>query len=1150
MSGKRSRALTDGLDPNGSGSNSRNKRPRQSESEGSDQSSDDERSNAASGSDSSDDEGEHMREREIRATQQVQKEHRATADRENVATDSGIIEEIQCINFMCHEHLTVTLGPLINFIIGHNGSGKSAVLTALTICLGGKATATNRAQNLKSLIKEGKDHASVTVKIKNQGPLAYKPAQYGDSIIVERHFSRSGTSGFKLKNVNNKLVTNKKAELEDILDAFSMQIDNPMNVLTQDMARQFLNHSTPKDKYKFFLQGTQLENLNRDYQQIEQSLEVMNTKAEVKEADLTTLRREMEALEKKARKAASLQTMRDKETEFARQAAWATVREHEDDVAHNENGLADTERIIQTLHQRVEDAGKAYELADQAHEAAKQNVTDLTTEMEPAEQKALDAKAKFQEVKGRLVVLLADERIAQGEVKEREKNVHKLEAEIAQYRQRQAEADNGRHAEKIRERDDAKVKYETARLAFEGHDTGLAALQDQLATAQKEQNEADRKVEDAQKEVSRIRESIARMQRGQSNWDDGYQNRQRLSELLRAIESEHRFREKPVGPMGRHVKLRLQDWGGILEKQFGQTLNAFVVTSKPDQNILSALMKRVGWCAPSFCLINNANDVRSAPIYIGKRTPINTDGNEPAENLTTWMKALTFDDDLVRNQLIINQSIEQTVLIENMDEGAQFMFNRGPPTTNVKMCFTFADGDTTKGRVFVYNSGGGINNSPIAPYTGALRMQVDKDTRIQLEEKNLAQAKGQLETLQQQSRERHDEVNKCKAQLQDHERQKKHLRLASQTASKELERLEFELEKATPDEAAIQVRESELAEAQEELKNVMNVYEDAVTQRIGLNDENRANKQEMEAAQKLVADLRSRLDKAHVTVRTLQGTRQEELQKKNEAIEQVAEAEKVKKNWQEELLESQQSLAEVTEGATSICERVFVPPNSTSDDLQRRMVQMAKTREEAERELGGSQLDLTRAATEAKQKHHDAMKEFEDIRSLRNQLITTLDNRRNRWKQFRSGISVRARVTFNYLLSERKFRGTLSIDHKKALLDIHVQPDIMERSGDGRQTKTLSGGEKSYSTVCLLLSLWDAMGSPIRCLDEFDVFMDSVNRERSMHMIIQAARRSIGRQFIFITPQSMSNVTQTSDVKIIKMTDPERGQTALNVQRS
>ena len=93
----------------------------------------------------------------VRATQIVQKSLRKTADQQNVPAEAGIIEEIRCTNFMCHEQLTVPLGPLINFIIGHNGSGKSAVLTALTLCLAGKATATNRGQNLKSFIKEGKE---------------------------------------------------------------------------------------------------------------------------------------------------------------------------------------------------------------------------------------------------------------------------------------------------------------------------------------------------------------------------------------------------------------------------------------------------------------------------------------------------------------------------------------------------------------------------------------------------------------------------------------------------------------------------------------------------------------------------------------------------------------------------------------------------------------------------------------------------------------------------------------------------------------------------------------------------------------------------------------------------------------------------------
>jgi chromosome segregation ATPase len=87
-------------------------------------------------------------------------------------------------------------------------------------------------------------------------------------------------------------------------------------------------------------------------------------------------------------------------------------------------------------------------------------------------------------------------------------------------------------------------------------------------------------------------------------------------------------------------------------------------------------------------------------------------------------------------------------------------------------------------------------------------------------------------------------------------------------------------------------------------------------------------------------------------------------------------------------------------------------------------------------------------------------------------------------------------------------------------------------NGGGRQTKTLSGGEKSFSTICLLLALWDAMGSPIRCLDEFDVFMDSVNRDISMKMMIQAARRAVGRQYILITPQAMNSVEGMDDVRI------------------
>ncbi|KAF2849389.1 dna repair protein-like protein rad18 [Plenodomus tracheiphilus IPT5] len=1136
MSAKRHRAFTNDVDV--ASTAGRNKRPRRTPNE-SDDSSDDQGSETSSKSDAHDTDREQAQEYEQMtwATQQVQKDFQASTNKQNIETDSGIIEEIQCVNFMCHEHLTVPLGPNINFIIGHNGSGKSAVLTALTICLGGKATATNRAQNLKSLIKEGKDHSVVTVRIKNQGPLAYKPSQYGKSIVVERHFNRTGASGFKLKDQNGKIVSTRKAELEDILDAFSMQIDNPMNVLTQDMARQFLNHSTPKDKYKFFLQGTQLENLNRDYQQIEQSLETMNIKAAMKKEDLGELRSRMEHLEKQARLAQNLEKLRAKEKEFTNQVAWAHVQEDEVDLQEALDRIAHLDNLIRTRNTAVEQASLEFDRADQALAAAKQNVSGLVPVIAAAKDAEAEAATVFKDTKEKQKLLQSDERKAGSDVTLKSKDVKKCEINIEQHRLRQAEADNGLYAEKVRELETAKLDFVRAREARSAHDDALPPLREQSRLALAEKMAADQKVEKAREDERRIRNGINNLKGGRRNWIDSYQNPQGLNRLLEAIAKDRNFREKPVGPLGRHVKLLKPEWGYILEKQFGQSLNAFAVTSKADSTILSRLMKQYGW---------------SSPIFIGKRTPIDTSRNEPENpNLLTWMKALKIEDHLVRNQFIINQGIEQTVLIESREEGSRFMHTGGQAVRNVRMCFTFADGDQRKGRVMNFTSSGGINDSPIDEYRFALRMQLDQDAQIRAEETRLAQIRHELQDLEQASNDAQNRLNDCISREQDHHAEKRRLTVALQRAQDVQERLDAELSDATPESADISVLEESLKSAREELQRTEGIYEDLVVQKHRLNDEAKDNKKKLDEAQSQVAECEFSLNKQHATVRKLQGTREDQLKLKNKAIAEVTAAEDNKQLWVKARNERELKVEKAIGEAEKICpERVQVPVGKSAEELQETLTKLEATRRNQEKQLGGSQEELLRRANDAKHVHKEAMQELVEIDNLCNHLIKTLNTRRDRWKQFRSGISVRARVTFNYLLSERKFRGTLSIDHKKALLDIHVQPDIMERSGDGRQTKTLSGGEKSYSTVCLLLSLWDAMGSPIRCLDEFDVFMDSVNRERSMHMIIQAARRSLGRQFIFITPQSMNNVVQTSDVKIIKMTDPERGQTTLPVRRT
>ena len=113
---------------------------------------------------------------------------------------------------------------------------------------------------------------------------------------------------------------------------------------------------------------------------------------------------------------------------------------------------------------------------------------------------------------------------------------------------------------------------------------------------------------------------------------------------------------------------------------------------------------------------------------------------------------------------------------------------------------------------------------------------------------------------------------------------------------------------------------------------------------------------------------------------------------------------------------------------------------------------------------------------------------------------------------------------FTFLLSKRGFEGRLKFYHKKQEIHLEVNPLGESAPGESRKDpKSLSGGEKSYAQICMLLSVWEAMGSPIRALDELyakpsdffinasDVFMDAVNRKTSMGLMVSTLMRKFDK---------------------------------------
>ena len=54
----------------------------------------------------------------------------------------GTLTRVRMINLRCHQHSELALAPRVNFICGLNGSGKSTILLAISLCLGSKIPAT------------------------------------------------------------------------------------------------------------------------------------------------------------------------------------------------------------------------------------------------------------------------------------------------------------------------------------------------------------------------------------------------------------------------------------------------------------------------------------------------------------------------------------------------------------------------------------------------------------------------------------------------------------------------------------------------------------------------------------------------------------------------------------------------------------------------------------------------------------------------------------------------------------------------------------------------------------------------------------------------------------------------------------------------
>lgn len=925
------------------------------------------------------------------------------------------------INFMCHENFEYTLGPLINFICGKNGSGKSAILTALTLCLGGKASSTNRGQSLKNFIKQGKDQAAIIVKIKNHGDTAYMQEEYGNTIIVERSFNRSGASSFKIKSERGRIVSTKKAELEEICEFFTLQMDNPMNVLSQDLARQFISGSSPSEKYKFFVKGVHLEQLDQDYRVLEETIELVEDKLGTKQDDLRIL----EDLKRKARVKLELsnkyETFHERIRNFSRQLAWAQVEEQErkldtflQELEKIARKINDAEGELQELDAAFQTAHADYEQTAQQHRQKEEDAQRIRAEKD-------EAKAEHDNVKTELSRDMAEQRNIRELVKEAESRITKTREAIETEMQHLEDVNGGSHTRLRAELEQTQQEAAEAKTQYNRHIEAESQLKQDIASKEETLAAKQGPIQRQKEEIESRQRTLNSLSANQDQQDAAFHERLHL--LLRAIQNERSFSEEPVGPVGKYVRLRKPEWSSQLEKSFGATLSSFIVTSKRDMNVLSGLMKKTK------C---------ESPIMIGNRNHIDTRPQEPDPRFDTVLRALEIDDDLVRNTLVIQHGIEQTILIADMDEASRVMYSDARPR-NVRRCFCINRHNKRQGHHLSFMRNGEPTQDPIHEWTSRPRMKTDIEVQIRLQQEAIQSSRQDLRTSEDERRAAQNDHERAKQAHVRWRRTEKELRIAFEKLDDAVDAAREAVENDSVEAGKLEAIKDALAQAQEEKSVHDGSMVDSV---VAVDAKKRVMKEHRDRLIEIDTQIQSFESVARESsddVQRKSHARQTALGDKNAAVARIEDAKRDQGTLQRRREQQTATVEDFTTKASAISPRVNIDPGETPRSLDAKLVKIQEDINKFNAQIGGSREEIAAEAQRTMAAFTQAREQLKALELVAQNLKEALVERKGKWLKFRGNISARAKIQFEHLLHERNFRGRVVTDHRRRLLNVQVR---------------------------------------------------------------------------------------------------------------
>ncbi|EPR79905.1 DNA repair protein rad18 [Spraguea lophii 42_110] len=937
------------------------------------------------------------------------------------------IQSIELINFMCHRHLTVEFKKNITCIGGRNGSGKSAIMIAIGIVLGQRASSLERGNSYKSLIKSGEQISYIKIKLKNS--CNFKPEFFGNFIFIEKRM-RKDSSTLIICNENKRTFSTKKDDLDYILDLLSLKITNPLNFLTQENSKKFLNVTKKEGLYDFFLKGTEIEDIKHLHDEARIESNTMKERIQIFEKDIKEINSCIKREQNKIKILEEIRSIENKIEQLEIEKEFSKI-----DVTKTTDSL---NKEIRTLEDEMDHLSEQNNLYSQ-------RITEYNLKVQKMREEIERERSKKENKLNELCL----------SVREEEKKILEIENDLKSIKSEIIEKDkkiNRNKQRKTLEDKDFEEEYKNVEeLIKENEDNKIKIENETLETKNKIKKE-DVEIKEIEDKKYYLEKQIAYYKKMRR--DKLLYFHENIAQILSEIRNT-KFKDQVIGPIGLEIELKDIKWYKTVSIILKNIISNFIVFNQSDRVRLSQIFSKykAGFSIYTASSKNRINFYRN---------------NE----YKTLVDILDVKNVVVMNQLIILQNIEQIILIENRSEAYKVIRK---DLKNIDCAYTL-EGDRIK------LVGGGM--------TDYRHKNLDRHF-FETTENKLEEATNEFNEISKMPR------KSSRGLLADLESQKESLSIANDKLNRRLAELKQILEDLKEEEDNTVEEERDLLVSQrQELENVL------------LESQNFINFYNNE-----ISEIRSKKDK-RIEIENIQDIHL----KRNVNLNRITSLESrviTKRNNITDLLMEYATAKEQLLGKYKNLKQEIIPREKDVIELD---ILQLKTKIEESKRIG----DEKNLKTEIEELKIEKQKKEEIINLYSHkidEMIKYIEMRTKKRDDLLHKVSEEASNRFKHFTSKRNYIGTLIFNHDDQYIELNMKINKDGAGGKG----TLSGGERSFAAMCFLLSLWPSVICPVKVLDEFDVFMDNVNRNCTLKLLLDYFIEK-GEQVILITPLNVKEL--------------------------